>query len=190
MHTQTHMLLGAAVFGRGCPAPAWAAVAGGLLPDMASFLLVLGAAASGMSAEAIFRTAYFSEPWQAVMAPFHAVPLWGLAVALALAFRARAATAFAASGLLHQAGDFPLHHDDPHRHFWPFSDWRFESPLSYWDPDHGGAWLQPLEIAAGLALTVLLWRRWPNRWTRAVLVLAALVYVAQGTAANVLLGFG
>ena len=190
MHTQTHMLLGAAAFGHGRPRLTLAALAGGLLPDVPSFLLVLGAAASGMSAEAIFRTAYFSEPWQGVMAPSHSVPLWSLALLLALALRARTATAFAASGLLHQAGDFPLHHDDPHRHFWPLSDWRFESPVSYWDPAHGGAWIAPLEIAAGLALIVFLWRRWPGRWTRAALALTGLLYVVQQTAAVAFLWFG
>jgi len=35
---------------------------------------------------------------------------------------------------LHALFDFPLHHDDGHRHFWPFSEFRFDSPVSYWDP--------------------------------------------------------
>jgi hypothetical protein len=178
------MLLGAAAFGRG-PAPgrpALAAAAGGLAPDLASFVLVGAALAGGMGAETIFREAYFSAPWQAVMAPFHSVPLWSLALLAAFILRSRSGLAFAGSGLLHQAGDFPLHHDDPHRHLWPLSDWRFESPLSYWDPAHGGLWIASLEVAAGLALTVWLWRRWPGRWPRMALALAALLYLAQGVA--------
>lgn len=187
MHTQTHVLLGAAAFGRGPAAgrPALAAAAGGLAPDLAAFLLVGAALAGGMKAEAIFRTAYFSSSWQAVMAPFHSVPLWSLALLVAFVLRLRSGLAFAGSGLLHQAGDFPLHHDDPHRHFWPLSDQRFESPLSYWDPAHGGLWIAPLELAAGLALTIWLWRRWPGRWPRTALALIGLLYLAQGAAAAI-----
>ena len=33
------------------------------------------------------------------------------------------------------------HRDDSHRHPYPLSDWRFISPLSYWDPVHHGQWL-------------------------------------------------
>jgi hypothetical protein len=115
-----------------------------------------------MGGEAIFRDAYFSAPWQAVMAPFHSVPLWAGGLLAAWILRARAAAAFTCSGLLHQAFDLPLHADDPHRHLWPLSDWRFNSPVSYWDPRHFGAWVQPLEIVLGAALVWLLWRRWPR----------------------------
>jgi len=121
------------------------------------------------------------------MAPSHSVPLWLAALALAAALRARAAAAFAAGGLLHQAFDFPLHADDPHRHLWPLSDWRFESPVSYWDPARYGAWVQPLELALGLLLVAVLWRRWPGRWARAALAFALLLYVGQATAVLLLL---
>jgi len=46
----------------------------------------------------------------------------------------------------------PVHHDDGHRHFFPLSDWRFESPVSYWDPAHYGhifLWIELLLVAAG-----------------------------------------
>lgn len=36
--------------------------------------------------------------------------------------------------LLHACADFPLHHDDAHRQFYSFSDFRFASPISYWGP--------------------------------------------------------
>ena len=61
--------------------------------------------------------------------------------------------------LLHSLGDFPLHHDDAHRHFFPFSDWRFISPISYWDPAHYGNWASLLEIFAVLAISIFLYCR-------------------------------
>ena len=90
----------------------------------------------------------------------------------ALWFRHALGIAFAAAGLLHLALDFPLHNDDARRHFWPISDWVFESPLSYWDSAHHAAWVAPFGLAAVLAAAVVLWRRWPGWWKRG-LVLAA-----------------
>lgn len=177
MITPTHALMGAALFrGR---AEAWAAAAGGVAPDIPSFALVAWAAAQGLEPQEIFRDLYFSESWQTAMAPSHAAPLWALGLAAALVLRNGAAAAFGASGLLHQAADFLTHADDPHRHLWPLSDWRFRSPVSYWDPRHGGEIFGPLEIALALALSVLLVRRFPALWLKVALGLVLLAYLAQ-----------
>jgi len=40
--------------------------------------------------------------------------------------------------VIHAVLDLPVHHDDAHRHFFPFSNYRFMSPISYWDPKHYG----------------------------------------------------
>lgn len=39
---------------------------------------------------------------------------------------------------LHSLFDIPLHHDDGPRVFYPFFDYTFSSPVSYWDFDHHG----------------------------------------------------
>src|SRR5207248_5678377 len=44
-----------------------------------------------------------------------------------------AVAAFFASALLHALCDLPIHGVDAHRHFLPFSQRRFVSPLSYWE---------------------------------------------------------
>ena len=83
---------------------------------------------------------------------------------------------------LHALTDLPLHHDDGHRHFWPFSNWRFESPVSYWDPAHHGAVVASLEALGVLAGCVLLARRYRSlraRWLVGGLVslyLAGILY--------------
>lgn len=59
---------------------------------------------------------------------------------------AKAWTILFASMLLHMLADLPLHHDDGHRHFWPISNWRFESPVSYWDPNHYGLYAGAAEL--------------------------------------------
>ena len=66
------------------------------------------------------------------------------------------------SMLLHALGDLPLHHDDAHRHFFPFVDWRFISPLSYWNPDHHGDLISRLEFIGVLIGSVFLYLKHPS----------------------------
>jgi hypothetical protein len=51
-----------------------------------------------------------------------------------------------ASMVLHSLGDLPIHHDDAHRHFFPFSEYCFISPISYWDPRYHGTIVSLVEI--------------------------------------------
>jgi hypothetical protein len=80
--------------------------------------------------------------------------------------------------LLHALGDAFLHREDGHRHLWPLSSWRFESPVSYWDPAHHGAVGAGLETLLIVASTLALWPRAP----RAGRVALALLCGASGTA--------
>jgi len=138
MNTQTHVLMGAVLFGGTVSGgQTAAAVVGGLLPDLPAILMVVWARWwAARSPREIFGTLYFSRRWQVLLAPWHSVPLWGAGVALGWASASPVLIAFAASGLIHVGIDFFLHASDAHRHFWPFSDWRFESPVSYWDSAH------------------------------------------------------
>jgi hypothetical protein len=133
----------------------------------------------GRARSEIFRTLYFSDAWQAALAPWHSVPLWGAVLALGFATRSGVVRAFAAAGLLHMACDLPLHVDDGHRHFWPLSDWRFRSPVSYWDGRHYGDLFEPLEFALTIGLVAFLAYRHPSPWVRGALGVLALGYVAQ-----------
>src|SRR5439155_24072487 len=36
----------------------------------------------------------------------------------------------------HNVVDFFTHHAEAHAHFYPLSDWRFQSPVSYYERDH------------------------------------------------------
>ena len=58
---------------------------------------------------------------------------------------------------LHCLGDLPLHNEDAHAHFFPFSTWHFRSPVSYWDPRHFGLVTASAEalFVAGGALVLL-----------------------------------
>ena len=179
MNTQTHLLLAAAVLGRRVgPRAQTAILAGALAPDLSIFALAGFAVLTGMSGEAVWEGAYWSEPWQTLSAISNSFPLWGAALALSLSLRRRLPALFCAAALLHLAFDLPLHADDAHRHFWPLTDWRFHSPVSYWDPAHFGRIASVAEAIGGLSLVWILWRRHRARWVRIALSLAALAYAA------------
>jgi len=91
---------------------------------------------------------YWQADWQSVFAIGNSVPLYLCILLIAyLARRQTAATwpqwlsLFACAAILHITADFPVHSDDAHPHFWSFSDWRFHSPLSYWNDDPHGLWV-------------------------------------------------
>lgn len=182
MNTPAHLIFGAAAFGKpGRPDVTAAAVFGALLPDLSLYLMVSWAMfVQGIDARVIFDELYFSDAWQAVFAVDNSMPIWGIALALGLWRRWPVLTAFAAAGLLHLVFDFGLHHEDARRHFWPVSDAVFRSPFSYWDRNHYGQIISPLEIAVSLALCVLLWRRFAGRLARGLIVLAAVAEAAPG----------
>ena len=59
---------------------------------------------------------------------------------------------------LHAVCDLLLHHDDAHLHFFLLSDWRFRSPVSYWDPNHFGEIVASLEGLVVMVGCIILFR--------------------------------
>ncbi len=76
--------------------------------------------------------------------------------------------------------DLPVHHDDGHRHFFPLSDWRFASPVSYWDPEHYGRIVGTAEavfVVAGAGWLVGTARPRPAKVAAAVCATAYTVFL-------------
>jgi len=204
VNTQTHILLASALF---IPAastlmPAWsdnkfkvaavAAFAGAMLPDASLFLMFAIAKSQGVAEEVIFSKWYYSDFWQNLGAMTNSIPVYA-AIAL-IAYRIQTSTRQRSSkqrrllgvclvmglaALIHTLTDLPLHHDDGHPHFWPFTQWVFASPISYWDPAHFGRQWAVIELVFAIFLIVFLWRRYSNRLARTGLVLAGISYVAM-----------
>ena len=172
MNTPAHLLVGLAVCARReTPKSGRVAAFGSTLPDLSLYLMA-GATLFILQIppSVVFGELYYSVQWQSVFAFDNSFVLWGLVFAAALAMRWLLMTAFAGAGLLHLATDFPLHHDDARRHFWPASDWVFESPLSYWDSHHHAAWVAPITLLAVLTSAAVIWRRWPEWRMRAFVI--------------------
>jgi hypothetical protein len=175
------MLMGAAMLGSAVhPDLTLAAAAGGLAPDLPMFVLVGYARwIGGKSGSEIFGTLYFSGRWQALLAPWHSLPLWTAALAVCFWQGWTVAAVFAASGLLHISLDFFLHVDDAHRQFWPLSSWRFHSPVSYWDRRHYGQLFQPFEIALAAVFAGYLLTQYHSPAVVALLAASLCLYAAQ-----------
>jgi hypothetical protein len=188
MNTQSHVLMGALLFGRTVPKLAWAGAAGGVMPDLPMFAIVGFLRLAGHEFEEIFGKLYWEHWWQVANAIGHNFILWSvlsivgaiLAKSVTRVTSERGALLFGLSGsaLIHSAIDFLCHRNDGHMHFWPFSQWRFVSPVSYWDSAHFGTQFSLFEAGLGLIMAVLLFRTFRNKIVRAALVLTAGLYAA------------
>ncbi|MEM8577167.1 MAG: cobalamin biosynthesis protein CobQ [Pseudomonadota bacterium] len=179
MNTPAHLLIGGALAGRDRRLAGWGLL-GGALPDLSLYLLIAQAMAQGISERVIFREMYHSDTWQAIFAVDNSAVLWASFLALALWRGWRGGAALCFGALAHIALDLPLHAGDGRAHFWPLSDWVFDSSVSYWDRAHYAAIAAPLEAVCATVAAIFLWRAggW-LRPTAAVLLLAEVWTVRQ-----------
>lgn len=183
MNTPAHLLLGAALFAR--PATSqiiFAAMLGALLPDLSLYVLAgVSLIVLGLPPAQVFGELYFSDLWQSIFAIDNSFLVWGGLLGAAIWFKKSWAVALSAAALLHLLLDFPLHHNDGRTHFWPLTNWVFESPVSYWDRGHGAHWVAPFEAAAAVVSAGVLWQRKPPLWAAALTagLLVAELYVVR-----------
>lgn len=178
MNTPAHAVLNLWILGRKeRPETALPIVIGSVLPDVPMVLFYAWAKLiAGQPEGEIWSRAYFEWQGRWTIDLLHSLPLTLAALFLAWRFGLPRLTALFAGMVLHIPGDFFLHHDDAHRHFFPFSDWRFESPVSYWDPRHYGRIVGPLELAAVVAGCVVLFRHYESRAARTVIAAVMALY--------------
>lgn len=163
MNSPAHALINLWILKRdGSQRRSFSIVLGALVPDSVMFVFYFWHRLIGTSESQIWSVEYYDPFWQAIIDLFNSIPL--IAAGLLICWKAQRPLliAFFASMLLHTFGDLPLHHDDAHRHFFPFTDWRFISPLSYWNPDHHGQLMSILEGLSVLVGSVYLYLKHPS----------------------------
>lgn len=193
MMTQTHTLVSVAALSRRSMRPGqyWAIAIGSFVPDAVIYGLFVWSKFAGIPEHTLWRETYFAEPMPTLTAIGNSVPLYASILLISLAlFRSEAAETksrtaltsigalFSLAAILHLAGDFPVHVDDAHPHFWPLTGWRFHSPVSYWDPKHYGNLFRWFEVALATSCALIIFRRFKARWVRALCVFAMIAYVA------------
>lgn len=156
-----------------------AAVAGALAPDLSLYVMAsVSLYVLQISPRVVFDELYFSPAWQQVFAIDNSVFVWGALLGLAWWREAKNTVIFAASALMHLAFDFPLHHDDGRPHFWPVSDWVFDSPVSYWDRSAHAGLIGPIEMGLCALFCLILLRRYHSLRSRLMITALALVQLA------------
>lgn len=180
MNTPGHVILNLAILGRRHEREHSAAVGlGAVAPDMPMFVFfAVERFVFGNPGAVIWSQRYYDPGWQRLFDLFNSLPLLGAAALVAWALRRRRAMWAFLSMALHAAMDLPVHSDDGHRHFYPFSDFRFDSPVSYWDPEHFGAYGATAEAVAVVIASVVVYGRLRSRWARAGLIVVDVAYVA------------
>ena len=186
MNSPTHILIAETLFSRKLVAGAsWAAATGALVPDVFLAFFVIYGLATGLDGNTLWNIAYFQEPWTTIGSVSNSIPLW-LAIALCGYFAQKQSRSdrqlwygklvciFAFSGLLHVLVDLTTHAEDAHQHFWPISNWKFHSPISYWDPAHSARWVMLFEGMLVFTSTFLLWSRAKSRRIKFLLALTVL----------------
>lgn len=184
VNTPAHLIVGTAVFGKPQARGTYlAALAGAMTPDLSLYVMVaVSIWVMGISPRVVFGEYYYSDAWQAVFAVDNSFVLWGVLFAVAVWRGMPRLFAFAGAALLHIALDFPLHTHDARMHFWPLTDWVFESPWSYWDRRQGATIVAPIEAALCVIAAIYLWLKRPG-WLLSALIVALLA--AELMVANV-----
>lgn len=183
MNSPTHSLLALALLSkRGQTKRNWAVLLGSLIPDAAIYIWApYQKFVNGVSGIEMWDKLYFEPPMQNLIAVFNSIPIYGALATLGYMMRAKLwgklLLFFALAALIHMATDFPVHGHDAYRHFWPLSDWRFHSPISYWETDLHAGWVSLVEALIGLSCIVILWRRFPKLWVKVILGLLAALYI-------------
>jgi len=150
-------------------------VAGALTPDLPLFVFFFWFSFFDPHSQvAIWNECYYYPGWQIAINAFHSFTIWGFLALLLWWLRKLPAALFSLAALLASAEDFLLHSDDAHAHFWPLTDYRFNSPVSYWDPEFHGAIASLGEIMVVLLAALWLWPRVATTWGK-LLLLAGVV---------------
>lgn len=157
MNTPSHYIMNLALLGQNIhPQQNVAITIGAILPDLPIFLFYLVAKYIYKLPESkIWSEAYYEPFNQNIVALFHSIPLSLIGLFICFYLNWQFGIMLCLSLICHSLLDLPVHHDDAHRHFFPFSNYRFVSPFSYWDVNYHAKYVAGVE-----SLLVLIANYW------------------------------
>ncbi len=154
-------------------------VLGALFPDTPTYLffIVLGLLL-GYSGEVMWDDMYFNSSWSIPITLTHSFWLWPLLILVGTYLKLNFLKWFSISALMHAVIDFLVHTDDAYRHFWPFSDWKFYSPFSYYRSSEYGNWVMAFDSVLVLGLLTYLYTLYTGKW-RVLLIGLGILYMTR-----------
>lgn len=179
MKTPSHWILNLVFLGQAVsPAAKTAITLGAILPDVPIFVFyAISKYIHCLPESTIWNQAYYAPFWQNTVALLHSLPLAGLGLAGCAACQWQPGVMFCLSLIAHSLLDLPVHHDDAHRHFFPLSDYRWISPISYWDRAHYGSIVALVELLLVLAATPLVLSLLDGWVTKGTVLAVDLIYI-------------
>ncbi|AFY40254.1 hypothetical protein Lepto7376_4125 [[Leptolyngbya] sp. PCC 7376] len=179
MNTPSHYVINLALLGNTVAPNANVAITlGAIAPDAPIFIFYAVAKfIYRLPEQQIWSEAYFSAPVQFWVSLGHSFPVAIAGLLLSIYFEWRLGVAFFASMIGHSLLDIPVHHDDAHRHFFPLTDYKFISPLSYWDINHHARIVAGFELAFVAISTPFALGLLKNKFTQGLVLSIDLVYI-------------
>ncbi|MEO0828424.1 MAG: hypothetical protein AAFW84_08630 [Cyanobacteria bacterium J06635_15] len=190
MNTPAHVVLNLLCVGRhDMTSVITPVVVGAILPDAPMFVMYFIAKVIWRQPESVIWTKTYNQAgWQNFIDLFNSVPLMLVGLGLCWWTDSKLGMLLFISMLMHIAGDLPLHHDDAHRHFFPLSNWRFYSPVSYWDPRYHGRFVTMLEGLGVVLSCGVLFQTYDSGVGKVAIGLVGLSYVAYFAYAYIVWG--
>jgi hypothetical protein len=160
MNTPTHIIINTFLLKNKFPEKYFLPITlGAITPDFFMFVFYfIEKIIWGIPEQQIWNIDYFLPAWQNFFDIFNSIPLVLILLALIHFFKPHWVwgKAFLVSMLLHFLLDLPVHTDDAHRHFYPFSNYQFHSSISYWNPHEHGAIVSIIEIITSVTIAFYL----------------------------------
>lgn len=149
-----------------------AIVLGSILPDLPMFFFFVWYVWIFPTSQLkIWGSLYFREDWQMLFNFFNSIPIFLVLAGLAYYFSKPRFFVFCVANLLHFAEDFFVHQEDGHAHFFPLSDYKFMSPISYWDSRSFGHYFSIFEAFLILVLSFYVFKYLKTWWGKTLLIL-------------------
>jgi hypothetical protein len=181
MNAPGHYLLNLALLGKiNAPNYNVAVTLGAIVPDAPIFIFYLVAKfIYKLPERQIWSQTYYEPFWQNFVAWFDSFPIATIAIGVCFYFGWQQGVIVFASLFLHSVFDFPVHHNDAHRHFFPFSNYRFLGTLSYWDRKYHAQWVALAEMLLAVVVTPMCLGLLQSNFTRAIAIAINILYVVS-----------
>jgi len=155
---------------------------GALIPDIPMMIFYfLERVILGYSEATIWKNHYFNSIWTTTITDWvNSIPLLLMGILVCSLFKKKIGVALFMSMLLHSLCDLPLHGSDAHRHFLPFSQFKFVSPISYWDPAYYGHIFFIIEVSMVIFLSIWLLLKQSRSKVMKIWVFMALAFYGLG----------
>jgi hypothetical protein len=165
MNTPTHVIFNTAVLNPKTRKNFWYAILGGILPDLLLYSVTIFIIIMGYDLMYFFDVSYFQSPFKEISALTHSLILYPILYLLAkFVFKKDDLSILFLSCIIHIVADFFLHAKDAYMHFWPITNWKFSSPISYWDPNYYGNYFILVEVIITLIATYFVTKRLNKTW--------------------------